>query len=99
MLKKRFFKTKEDCEVTFEMETDGADSVDLVCEANGWKPIEMKKTRKGPFRAKMRLPRQCEFEFRYLIDQKAWANDDAADAYRPNDFGGQNSVLDTSPTG
>jgi len=100
MLKKRFFKTKQECEVTFELApdhagTDAAD-VELVCEANGWQPVSMKKTKQGLFRTKMRFPKEREFEFVYRVDHKAWVNDEAADAYRSNGFGGRNSVLDTT---
>jgi 1,4-alpha-glucan branching enzyme len=97
MLKKRFFKTKQECEVTFELDPEGARSVELFCEANAWQPISMKRTRKGPFRAKIRLPKEREYQFRYLVDGQAWVNDDAADAYCPNSFGSDNSVLNTTP--
>ncbi len=99
MLKKKYFKTKEECEVTFELISEGAGRVELLCEANDWQPVEMKKLKKGPFRTKMRFPKERDFEFVYRVDQHAWVNDDAADAHRPNGFGGQNSVLDTTPAG
>ena len=100
MVKKRFFKTKADCEVSFELAAAEANQVDLVCESNGWRPIEMKKTRKGKkstFRAKVRLPQEQQFEFRYLVDRSSWVNDDAADAYARNIFGTENCVLSTTP--
>ena len=96
MLKKRFFKTKEECEVTFELVADEANCAELVCEVNGWLPIQMKKARRGPFRTKLRFPKEASFEFRYLVDDRNWINDDAADAYRANGLGGQNGVLDTT---
>ena len=34
------------------------------------------------------------YRFRYLIDGQRWDNDWAADAYVPNDFGGDDSVVD-----
>ena len=43
MLKKKFFKTKTECEVVFELSQKGAQQGDLLCEINEWKPIEMKK--------------------------------------------------------
>lgn len=95
MLKKRFFKTKDECEVTFELAAEEANQAELVCEINGWQPIPMKKARKGPFKAKLRFPKEGSFEFRYLVDESYWINDDQADAYRPNGLGGQNGVLDT----
>lgn len=95
MLKKKFFKTKEECEVTFDLASQ-AERVELICEANAWQPIAMKRTRQGLFRAKVRLPLAREFEFRYLVDRRRWINDEAADAYRPNAFGGENGVLSTT---
>ena len=96
MLKKRFFKTKKECEVTFELTAAEATQVELFCEANGWQPIEMKRSRKGPFRTKMRFPKARRFEFRYRIDRQSWVNDESADAYHPNGHGGRNSVLETT---
>jgi hypothetical protein len=38
------------------------------------------------------------YRFRYLIDNERWQNDWAADSYAPNEFGGDDSVLDlTNP--
>lgn len=96
MLKKRFFRTRDECEVAFELVPPAAEQVALVCDANGWEPIEMKRNRQGTFRAKLRLPKQRRFQFRYLIDEATWVNDEAADAYWPNGFGGENGVLDTT---
>lgn len=99
MLKKKYFKTKEECEVTFEFEGEALNSVALVSETNDWKPIEMKKRKKdGIFYAKMRLPEYGQFQYRYLVDGQTWVNDNAADAYVSNEFGSQNSIVDTSPS-
>lgn len=97
MLKKRFFKTKDDCEVTFEFANDDAQKVDIVGEFNNWEPVSMKKAKKegSPFRAKIRMPKDGEFQFRYLVDGENWANDNDADAYRPNEYGEENSVVFT----
>jgi 1,4-alpha-glucan branching enzyme len=97
MLKKKYFKTKDECEVTFELEAAEADSVALVSEANGWKPVKMKKRRKdGIYYAKVRLPNESQYQFRYLVDGQSWVNDSAADTYVANEFGGENSVVITS---
>jgi len=96
MLKKRFFKTKDECEVTFELATEEGARADLVCEVNGWQPIRMKKAKKGPFRTKMRFPKGERFEFRYLVDDTRWINDPQADDYRANGLGDANGVLDTA---
>jgi len=34
MLKKRYFKTKDECEVTFEVVREDAARVELVCDVN-----------------------------------------------------------------
>jgi 1,4-alpha-glucan branching enzyme len=96
MVKKRFLKTKGEYEVTFELAADGAENVELVCNVNGWEPIEMKRAKTGPFRAKLRLPKDGRFEFRYLVDHQSWVNDETADDYCTNRFGGQNGILDTT---
>ncbi|MFO7664430.1 MAG: isoamylase early set domain-containing protein [Chloroflexota bacterium] len=96
MLKKRYFKTKDEYEVTFELPElpNEAKEAVLVCEANGWEPIAMKKS-KGAFTVKMRMPANGRYQYRYLINNSEWVNDDAADAYEPNEHGTQNSVVET----
>ena len=98
MLKKKFFKTKDECEVTFELATAESQTAFVVCEVNDWEPVAMTKAKKAgsPFRLKMRLPKGGEFQFRYKLDGDMWLNDDSADAYRPNEYGGENSVVFTS---
>lgn len=96
MLKKKFFKTKDECEVTFEVAAPEAEEIALVCEHNGWEPIQMKQVKDGPFRTKLRLPKEGQFQFRYLVDGQNWRNDEAADAYCGNEHGSENSVLSTA---
>ncbi len=97
MLSKRFFKTKQEAEVTFEFAHPGAAKVALVAEFNDWKPMPMTFVKKDRvFRTKTRLPKDKRFHFRYLINDKDWENDYQADAYLPNGFGSDNSVVDTS---
>lgn len=99
MLKKRFFKTIDECEVTFHLEPQDAESVALVIESNDWKPISMDKLKSGPFKTTLRLPLDSRVQFRYLIDGEIWQNDDTADAHVPNEFGETNSVVETSRNG
>ena len=97
MLKKKYFKTKDECEVTFELDSVDAESVALVTDVNGWQPVPMAKRQKdGVYYAKMRLPKESKFQFRYLVDGDSWINDSAADAYTANEFGGENSVVITA---
>ena len=100
MLKKRFFKTKEECEVTFEYAGTEANDVALVGEFNDWYPLSMKKAKKkgSPFRIKIRLPKNGNYQFRYILDQQEWVNEESADAFWPNEFGEENSVVTTHKT-
>jgi 1,4-alpha-glucan branching enzyme len=97
-LAKRFFKTKDEVEITFQVDRPDVASVDLVADAFGWEPMAMKRADrgKGPFRLRVRLPKDEAVQFRYIFDRAVWENDEAADAYWPNDCGSDNSVVLTS---
>jgi 1,4-alpha-glucan branching enzyme len=96
MLTKRFFKTKNEAEVTFEYAADAEQSVELAGEFTEWQPIEMKFVKKdGVYRTKLRLPVDQAFQFKYLVDGLEWQNDHAADHYQGNAFGTENSVVNT----
>jgi 1,4-alpha-glucan branching enzyme len=98
MISKKFFKTKDECEVTFEYNNEGASEVTVVGDFNGWEPVPMKRAKKtgSPFRTKVRMPKGGEYQFRYHVDGNYWANDEDADAYWPNEFGETNSVVNTN---
>jgi 1,4-alpha-glucan branching enzyme len=96
MIRKRFFRTKDECEVSFEYQAKMAQTVALMSDINDWQPIEMKKRRKdGIFYTKVRLPKESQYQFRYLLDGQYWENDPAADSYVPNEYGSDNSVVKT----
>ncbi len=96
MLKKRFFKTKDEVEVTFTHETDGSvESVALAGDFTGWEPVAMKRKKKGVWTARHRLPKGAEHQFRYFVEGERWENDHDADGYRPNEHGSDNSVVTT----
>jgi hypothetical protein len=96
MLAKRFFKTRDEVEVTFQIARDAA-FVELVADAFGWDPLSMKRTgRSGPFKLRVRLPKNGAVQFRYLLDGGHWDNDEAADEYWPNEHGSDNSVVLTA---
>jgi len=105
MLKKRFFKTKAEADVTFEFACDtntpliGSDIVELHADFNNWQAIPMKYIKKDKvFRTKVRLPANKQFHFRYLINSNEWHNDHKADLYLPNTYGTENSVVSTLRT-
>lgn len=99
MISKRYFKTVDECEVSFKVEPEGAEQVELFLESNDWEPIPMKALKSGPFKAKVRLPLGEQIEFRYRVNEDWWINDEDADAYVPNEHGSENSVVDTSRNG
>lgn len=98
MLAKRYFKTKDEVEVTFEIDRPDLRSVDLCADVFDWEPMALKRADrgKGPFRIRVRLPKDDAVQFRYIFDRQWWENDEAADEYWPNDQGSDNSVVLTT---
>jgi 1,4-alpha-glucan branching enzyme len=100
-MKKRFLKSKPVCKVTFELPSkaaNGATTVTLVGDFNGWDPVTMplKRHKNGSYRLVLDLPRDREYQFRYLIDGNCWENDWEADKYLPSPTGdSENSVVVT----
>ncbi|WP_333701882.1 isoamylase early set domain-containing protein [Vibrio hepatarius] len=97
MINKRYFKTKDEVEVTFELPaTEVAESAVLFADFLDWQPTEMKKVAKTKsYKFKTRLPKDAQFEFRYLVDNDKWINDPQADQYKPNGFGEDNCLVTT----
>ena len=100
MLTKRFFKTKDEVEVTFEWPQGAESTVAVAGDFNGWEatPLKLNKKNKS-YRLKVRLPKGDSFQFRYLIDDSTWENDPAADDYVRNSFGTDNSLISTVEQG
>ncbi|MCY4018673.1 MAG: isoamylase early set domain-containing protein [Chloroflexi bacterium] len=97
MLKKKYLKSKDICKVTFYTAPElTAESVALVGDFNGWNEsaTPMTALKDGRFKATVDLPRNKQYQFRYLIDECEWHNDWAADQYVPNPFSGDNSVVE-----
>lgn len=97
-LKKQFLKSKSACKVTFTLPVEavnGAKDVRVLGEFNDWnwkKGVPM-KAKKGEFTAEVELAAGKNYQFRYLLDNKTWENDWAADNYVPTPFGVKNSVV------
>jgi hypothetical protein len=96
---KRFFRSTDAVEITFELDRPDAGHAAVAIDALGWVAVPMRRypSGTGPLKLKVRLPRAAEIEFRYLVDDTTWCNDPDADATRPNGFGTENSVLVTTP--
>ena len=96
MLAKKYSKDKKSCEVTFDLPAEvNAQSALLVGDFTEWADAskEMEQQEDGGFSVTVSLPAEQEYNFRYLLDNQRWENDTEADAYAPNPFGTQNSVV------
>lgn len=97
-IKKQYLKSNGSCNVTFSLPKEaapGAKVVTIVGDFNNWNATEapMKKLRNGSFQLTVKLERDREYRFRYLIDATRWENDWCADAYLPNEFGCDDSLV------
>ncbi len=96
MLTKKYFKTKDEADVTFEFNRSDVSTVALFADFTNWQAIEMKFNKKTrSFKTKVRLPKGGNYHFRYLLNNTEWENDYEADQYQPNEFGTENSVVST----
>ena len=82
--------------VTFAIPADGTDErVSVVGDFNDWDPVATPLARRGEtLRASVLLDAGRRHAFRYLADEGRWFNDDEADDYQGNGFGGSDSVVD-----
>jgi 1,4-alpha-glucan branching enzyme len=90
-IKKRYFKTKAHCNVTFRLdkaEAEQAEHVALVGEFNDWQPsaTPMQRLKDGSFKANLDLEPGHSYEFRYLVNDSDWVNDAEAEAFVPTPF-------------
>ncbi len=86
------------CKVTFELPREvGAQNAYIVGDFNNWdeRATPMKRKRDGSFTAAVNLEAGKEYRFRYFLDDARWENDWHADAYIPNAFGTEDSVVRT----
>ncbi len=95
MLKKNFTPKRTVCKVTFSVPSEIVnEEVVLAGDFNNWDTETTKLTRKnGEYVAELRLKPESEYKFKYLIDGEKWENDFEADAYVPNEFGTEDSVV------
>lgn len=97
MLKKNYTKTGKSCRVTFKLPADvDAETAVLCGDFNEWSETAnpMKKLKDGSFSVTVSIPAAQSYRFRYLLDGKRWENDWEADAYAPNEYGTDDSILE-----
>ena len=75
---------------------EGVTAVSLLGDFNDWSATATPLVREadGSWSAVLMLDAGRRYQFRYRDDRGEWHNDSAADAYAPNEFGSDNSVLD-----
>ena len=96
MLRKNYSKTGGVCRVTFELSPRVSSQRAALCgEFNEWNRSlnPMKQRKDGRFSTTISLEAGRTYRFKYLLDGHRWENDRAADAYVPNDFGTEDSLL------
>ncbi len=84
-------------QVTFTMPPlDGVETLRICGDFNNWSETAtvMMRGADGSWNATLILDAGRSYLFRYRDDKGQWRNDPSADAYVPNEFGSENSVLD-----
>ena len=95
MIKSRAANDK--ASVTLTLDPRVSAQTAAVCgEWNGWSADigVIRRDAEGGFSLTVDLDAGRTYRFRYLLDGERWDNDWAADAYVPNGFGGDDSVVD-----
>ncbi len=90
-------KGKGKASVTFTLDPGvGAQTAAVCGEWNDWSAGAdvMRRDAEGGFSLTVDLDAGRAYRFRYLLDDGRWENDWAADAYLPNSFGGDDSIVD-----
>lgn len=87
-ISKKYLKTKPVSKVTFLVPSElaaGASKAALVGDFNGWNPeaTRMRRLKSGEFKVTVDLEVGREYQYRYLLNDSQWANDNAADRYVP----------------
>ena len=88
---------KDTISVTFVFPSvAGARSVALAGDFNGWSHDQHPLVRQDDesFSITIELAVGRRYQYRYLVDGQEWENDWSADAYVPNEYGGNNSQID-----
>lgn len=94
MVQKSYLKKKDVCKVKFNFKPEVAETVEIRGLNSDWNSaIVMNKKKDGSFSCDVSLPKDTTHEFKYLVDNEFWFNDETADNEVPNEFGGSNSVI------
>jgi 1,4-alpha-glucan branching enzyme len=83
--------------VSFTLDPAVRATTAAICgDWNGWSSEAdvMERDNMGGFSLTVSLEAGRTYRFRYLLDAERWENDWNADAYPPNEFGGDDSLVD-----
>jgi 1,4-alpha-glucan branching enzyme len=97
MIEKQYTPKRTVCKVTFKVPAEWAEKeVKVAGDFNAWDTdADSLKKKKDRWETTLRLKPETEYRFKYLVDGERWENDDSADAYIPNEFGTEDSLLIT----
>ena len=96
MPKKEYTKTGRSCRVTFILPTEiNAQKAYLCGDFNDWDKAShpMKRRKDDGFHLTISLKPGQQYRYRFFLDGERWENDWAAEAYLPNEYGGEDSVV------
>jgi 1,4-alpha-glucan branching enzyme len=96
MPEKAYTKTGRSCRVTFELPAEiNAQTACLCGDFNQWNQDShpMKRRKDGSFAITISLKPGQQYRYRYFLDDERWENDWNAEAYIPNEYGSEDSVV------
>src|SRR5688572_12351442 len=77
----------------------GAATAQVLGDFNDWTPTDMGPSDDGGYELALDLEKGRSYRFRYLLDNRRWENDWQADSYVPNEYGGDDSLIDLTTNG
>ncbi len=91
---KQYLKTKPICKVTFTVPAKDANSVSVAGEFNEWntEATVLKKLKNGSFKGTIDLPKDKQYEFKYVVDGQ-WTNETEADGYQWSEYAATDNSL------
>jgi hypothetical protein len=98
MLKREAIKGSDQVKVTFVIPNDPVQPrISVVGDFNNWDPnaTVFVKRQNNTRSVSATVDTGKRYRFRYYSADGNWMNDDAADAYEPNEHGSQNCILIT----
>ena len=98
MIKKKPVRGKDLTAVTFRSKAPKSTrSLQLLGEFNDWRSDRhpMKRRKDGTWSVTVRLPKDEQFQFRYLIDGEQWLTDEQSDGLAHNELGDPNALIMT----